>query len=96
MCALHFSPGQKSSYRGQAGISAEVCLCLDGSCLCQFWPDHGLDCNAGIAQGLGLQGDYFETKAGGLTNAESSYWVTRVIHYPPLQEVGLSLSLTLS
>ncbi|CAL5228420.1 g11552 [Coccomyxa viridis] len=40
----------------------------------------------GIAQGLGLQDDFFESKAGGLTNAESSYWVTRVIHYPPLQE----------
>ena len=70
------------------GITAGDYLCMPkGLQFCHAWPDHGLCCNAGIAQGLGLQDDFFESKAGGLTNAESSYWVTRVIHYPPLQEV---------
>lgn len=55
----------------------------------------GPGCYAGIAQGLGLQRNFFETKTGGSTTAESSYWVTRVIHYPPLQQVRL-LAATLS
>ncbi|CAK0785938.1 hypothetical protein CVIRNUC_009151 [Coccomyxa viridis] len=40
----------------------------------------------GIARGLGLQPGYFETAKGGSTTADSSYWVTRVIHYPPLEQ----------
>ena len=48
--------------------------------------------NAGIARGLGLPDEYFETQQGGLTTSDSSYWVTRVIHYPPLQEVSPLIS----
>ncbi|CAL8466051.1 g5587 [Coccomyxa elongata] len=40
----------------------------------------------GIALGLGLPGDYFESPEGGGTTAESSYWVMRAIHYPPLSQ----------
>lgn len=35
----------------------------------------------GIALGLQLPADYFETE----NTAKDSYWVTRVIHYPPLE-----------
>jgi len=42
--------------------------------------------HAGIALGLGIAEDYFETPQGGHTTAETSYWVARVIHYPPLSE----------
>jgi hypothetical protein len=45
-------------------------------------------CTTGIARGLKLQDVYFETEEGGSTTADSSYWVTRVIHYPPLQQAS--------
>jgi isopenicillin N synthase-like dioxygenase len=38
----------------------------------------------GIALGLGLPEQFF---AGQLAGPEGSYWVARVIHYPPLQQV---------
>eukprot|EP00882_Tetradesmus_deserticola_P026694 GHRQ01029474.1.p1 GENE.GHRQ01029474.1~~GHRQ01029474.1.p1 ORF type:complete len:195 (+),score=38.72 GHRQ01029474.1:1619-2203(+) len=38
----------------------------------------------GIAMGLGLPEGFF---AGQLAGPEGSYWVARVIHYPPLQHV---------
>jgi isopenicillin N synthase-like dioxygenase len=38
----------------------------------------------GIALGLGLPEGFF---AGQLAGPEGSYWVARVIHYPPLQQV---------
>ena len=41
-------------------------------------------CCAGVAMGLGLPPTTFETE--GATTAESSYWVARAIHYPPLPE----------
>ncbi|EIE18553.1 Clavaminate synthase-like protein, partial [Coccomyxa subellipsoidea C-169] len=40
----------------------------------------------GIALGLGLPGNYFESADGGGTTADSSYWVMRAIHYPPLSQ----------
>lgn len=41
---------------------------------------------AGIAIGLGLPERSFEETETGGTNAETSYWVTRVLHYPPLAD----------
>jgi isopenicillin N synthase-like dioxygenase len=38
----------------------------------------------GISLGLGLPERFF---AGQLAGPEGSYWVARVIHYPPLQRV---------
>jgi isopenicillin N synthase-like dioxygenase len=38
----------------------------------------------GIAIGMGLPEKFF---AGQLAGPEGSYWVARVIHYPPLQRV---------
>ena len=43
---------------------------------------------AGISLGLGLPERHFESAAVGGTTAGSSYWVTRVIHYPPLENSG--------
>eukprot|EP00879_Flechtneria_rotunda_P014144 GHRR01014776.1.p1 GENE.GHRR01014776.1~~GHRR01014776.1.p1 ORF type:complete len:305 (+),score=54.31 GHRR01014776.1:944-1858(+) len=40
----------------------------------------------GIAAGLGLPQQYF---GGSLAGHEESYWVLRVIHYPPLQDKSL-------
>ena len=39
---------------------------------------------AGISLGLGLPEDHFERSEGGETTSESSFWVARVLHYPPL------------
>lgn len=39
----------------------------------------------GIALGVGLPEAYF---GGQLAGPAGSYWVARVIHYPPLQQVG--------
>ena len=36
--------------------------------------------------GLGLDKRYFESEEGGGTTADTSYWVSRVLHYPPLSE----------
>jgi isopenicillin N synthase-like dioxygenase len=38
----------------------------------------------GMAAGLGLPPAFFEGPGGGWTSAETSYWVTRLISYPPL------------
>lgn len=40
--------------------------------------------HAGIALGLGLPERAFEMQEVGGTTPETSYWVSRVIHYPPL------------
>ena len=36
--------------------------------------------------GLGLEEGYFESEEGGATTKDSSYWVARMLHYPPLSE----------
>lgn len=41
---------------------------------------------AGIALGLSLPETTFERPEVGRTTADTSYWVTRVIHYPPLAQ----------
>lgn len=43
-------------------------------------------CAAGIAVGLGLPPEYFEIEDGGGTTKDTSYWVARILHYPPLSE----------
>lgn len=45
-----------------------------------------LNPHAGIAIGLGLPEDFFEKPGCGGTTAETSYWVARVLHYPPLSQ----------
>ena len=52
------------------------------------WCRHGCTPGAktGIALGLGLPEGYFEAPLGGGTSAETSYWVARCIHYPPLAQ----------
>jgi hypothetical protein len=40
--------------------------------------------HAGIAIGLGVKEDYFETAEAGGTTPDTSYWTARIIHYPPL------------
>ena len=37
-----------------------------------------------MALGLGLPETFFESKEGGGTTKDTSYWVARVLHYPPL------------
>ena len=43
-----------------------------------------LHLRSGIALGLGLPERHFEQAENGGTTEETSYWVTRVLHYPPI------------
>eukprot|EP00882_Tetradesmus_deserticola_P004245 GHRQ01004484.1.p1 GENE.GHRQ01004484.1~~GHRQ01004484.1.p1 ORF type:complete len:303 (+),score=107.64 GHRQ01004484.1:1619-2527(+) len=65
-------PDQVPGFSSALGAYINACLLLGNNLL------------RGIAMGLGLPEGFF---AGQLAGPEGSYWVARVIHYPPLQHV---------